>query len=485
MPYSKYGYLRKISALAICFLVTLSSIAPSKASNSNDVSFEGGPVGYSRGDTAVNLEGDLTILRQPEDYEYDNSSYYLVDAQDENKFFDCSIGGYELPTDDNSTLNNPGKYYLTGYCGIDEAAARNSSGIYNFAIAYTTKRNQYKYLTLISALSLPVLKSTSRTLLVSKNPAVSGDKITITPQLHSDWSDGVETYECIDGATLQYRPVGTSRWITPNTFEDKGEISGCPQVLEGIVAEPADYRLNFRGSITESKFLAVAKPSNARLISPTESALSSVISGSVVNFSANMKTQYDDGVWRDSVKGSNYQLEFCPVGASAWLTIAASSVTATGKLSIRVPVQQNGNWRFSSNGATSTSVAVTLITPTSVVAMDSPSLPTSVISGAFFTISNGVSVQYSDGIYRDAPIGTNYAVQFSQFNPTDARTDGSHVRQNLNANKKARWVTVRSGKIAVRGKIAARIRAEKSGFWRIKIGKTFSVPKRLVVRKRP
>ena len=103
--------------------------------------------------------------------------------------------------------------------------------------------------------------------------------------------------------------------------------------------------------------------------------------------------------------------------------------------------------------------------PTSQVAIEAPDLPVQVALGTPIDLSTPVEIQYSDGIYRPAPDGTTYRVQFAASGPRAA----------------LRWRTVVRGKVAD-GKITTRIKPRATGYWRITVAGTPSAATLVRVR---
>ena len=99
------------------------------------------------------------------------------------------------------------------------------------------------------------------------------------------------------------------------------------------------------------------------------------------------------------------------------------------------------------------------------LAIEAPDLPVQVALGTPIDLSTPVEIQYSDGIYRPAPDGTTYRVQFAASGPRAA----------------LRWRTVVRGKVAD-GKITTRIKPRATGYWRITVAGTPSAATLVRVR---
>jgi hypothetical protein len=137
-------------------------------------------------------------------------------------------------------------------------------------------------------------------------------------------------------------------------------------------------------------------------------------------------------------------------------------------VSVRWPMLGSGRFRIVAGAATSESVAVTEVKPTSVVAADPLNLPSEVFPGDPVDISVGVDVQFSDGVYRDAPDGTPFAVEFAEsFDPDAAGQVVS--RSGLT------WKTQATG-VTKGGKADAQVSPKTSGFWRIAFGQNRTSP---------
>jgi len=193
------------------------------------------------------------------------------------------------------------------------------------------------------------------------------------------------------------------------------------------------------------------------------SPVSAVVNVPLV-FSGVLETQYDDEVWRPAPVGTVFELQFLAEGGSGWSRLVTERVSQAGVVSVRWPMLGSGRFRIVAGSATSESVAVTEVKPTSVVAVDSLDLPTEVFPGDPVDISVGVDVQYSDGVYRDAPDGTPFAVEFAEsFDPGAAGAVAS--RSGLT------WKTLSTG-VTREGRADVRVSPRTSGFWRVAFGES-------------
>jgi len=288
---------------------------------------------------------------------------------------------------------------------------------------------------------------------------VSGGSVTLSMTRRVMWSDGVETIEpTTQPIQLQFRATGSATW------SDAG--SGTSVTLSP--AAPGDYRFLVNGRTTEPVFVNVIRPTSANRVSGVSVSPSSAVANVPLVFSGVLETQYDDEVWRPAPVGTAYELQFLADGGSGWSRLASERVTQAGVVSVRWPMLGSGRFRIVAGAATSESVAVTEVKPTSVVAADPLNLPSEVFPGDPVDISVGVDVQFSDGVYRDAPDGTPFAVEFAEsFDPNAVAATAP--RSALV------WKTLATGKTEG-GKADAQVSPRTSGFWRMAFGQNRTSP---------
>jgi hypothetical protein len=241
-------------------------------------------------------------------------------------------------------------------------------------------------------------------------------------------------------------------------------------VLNSTVAvtTPGDFRVVFGTEVSESCYINVIRPTSANRVSGVSVSPSSAVANVPLVFSGVLETQYDDEVWRPAPVGTAYELQFLADGGSGWSRLASERVTQAGVVSVRWPMLGSGRFRIVAGAATSESVAVTEVKPTSVVAADPLNLPSEVFPGDPVDISVGVDVQFSDGVYRDAPDGTPFAVEFAEsFDPNAVAATAP--RSALV------WKTLATGKTEG-GKADAQVSPRTSGFWRMAFGQNRTSP---------
>jgi len=216
------------------------------------------------------------------------------------------------------------------------------------------------------------------------------------------------------------------------------------------------------GRITDSVFVNVIRPTSANRVSGVVVSPVSAVANVPLVFSGVLETQYDDEVWRPAPVGTSFELQFLAEGGSGWSRLVTERVSSPGVVAVRWPMLGSGRFRIVAGAATSESVAVTEVKPTSVVAADPLDLPSEVFPGDPVDISVGVDVQFSDGVYRDAPDGTPFAVEFAESFDPDAAGQGVS-RSGLT------WKTQATG-VTQGGKADAQVSPKTSGFWRIAFG---------------
>ena len=278
------------------------------------------------------------------------------------------------------------------------------------------------------------------------------------------WTDGTVSYEnpcCApftqspiawrcDRAELYSRAVGASTWSKV--------ASGNARVT---ITDPGDFRYVVDGRITRSLYVRVIRPTSAHRISIPSVSPSSAVVNVPLEFAATMETQFDDQVWRPSLAGTGFELQFLADGGTAWSRLVSGKLTDAGKVQMRWPMLGSGRFRLVAGSAVSETVAVTEVKPTSVVAPDPLNLPVEVFPGEPVDISVGVDVQYSDGVYRDAPDGTPFSVEFAE----------AFSRTRSNGPSALVWRPVATGSTAG-GRANVQVKPRTSGYWRIAFGQT-------------
>ena len=187
--------------------------------------------------------------------------------------------------------------------------------------------------------------------------------------------------------------------------------------------------------------------------------------GATIEISAQLQTQYTDSVWRPSPVGTAFEVHYLPEGGAEWIRLYRDTTDDVGLARLRLPVEGAGRYRIASGGGVGASTQLIIAQPTSQVAIEAPDLPVQVALGTPIDLSTPVEIQYSDGIYRPAPDGTTYRVQFAASGPRAA----------------LRWRTVVRGKVAD-GKITTRIKPRATGYWRITVAGTPSAATLVRVR---
>lgn len=286
-----------------------------------------------------------------------------------------------------------------------------------------------------------------------------GQPVTLSLKNLVTWSDGVVTEEPhSSSAVLQFRETGSGSW---------SQVGQGSAVTLSPTA-PGDYRFLVDGVAQPAVFVNVVRPTSAHRVLPLAVSPSSAVANVPLVFTTTMETQYDDQVWRKSPVGTSFELQFLAEGGTGWSRLATERVTEAGVVSVRWPMLGSGRFRIVSGAATSESVAVTEVKPTAVVAAEPLSLPAEVFPGDPVDISVGVDVQYSDGVYRDAPDGTPFAVEFAESYDPDAAAAAT-ARSGLT------WTTQSTG-VTRGGKADTKVSPKASGFWRLAFGQNRTTP---------
>lgn len=294
--------------------------------------------------------------------------------------------------------------------------------------------------------------STTRGAMADDSVIITGARTVISFTERITWTDGVVTERVPDrvpGLSLQVRALGTAPWRTEAMIHAPGD-SGDSTRRTVRPTESVEYRFLEYGEPSRSVTVTVAQPTMGRIVSETSMSDTLVMMGATVAISATLQTQYTDGVWRPSPIDTSFEVQFLPQGAPEWIRLYRKNTDDIGVARLRFPVDGAGRYRITSGGGVGASVAVAIAQPTSEVAIESPDLPTRVAPGMPVDLSVPVEIRYSDGIYRPAPDGTAYRVQFAPSGPRSAQ----------------RWSTVARGKVRG-GVVKATIRPRVTGYWRV------------------
>jgi hypothetical protein len=313
---------------------------------------------------------------------------------------------------------------------------------------------------LVASFEVPCVRTRTTISRVSAERVVLGETVIVEAVAVRSWSDGFRSEDPINGqCILQFRATGGGPWT---------DASSGPCSASHSPTVPGDYRFLVNGQVTDPVFVNVVRPTSANRVSGVTVSPSSAVANVPLVFSGVLETQYDDEVWRPAPVGTAYELQFLADGGSGWSRLASERVTRAGVVSVRWPMLGSGRFRIVAGSATSESVAVIEVKPTSVVAADPLDLPSEVFPGDPVDISVGVDVQFSDGVYRDAPDGTPFAVEFAEsFDPNAVAATAP--RSALT------WKTLATGKTEG-GKADAQVSPRKSGFWRMAFGQNKTSP---------
>ena len=297
--------------------------------------------------------------------------------------------------------------------------------------------------------------STQRGITADDSLVVLGQRTTLTFVERVTWSDGVVTERVpieVPGLSLQARTLGTAPWSEASASVPV--VGGIEQGAKRIVAptESTEYRFLQYSEPSRSIVVTVAQPTLGRIVSAASLSDTEVMLGATIEISADLQTQYTDSVWRPSPVGTAFEVQLLPEGGSEWIRLYRDTTDDVGVARLRIPVDGPGRYRITSGGGVGASTQLTVIQPTSEVAIESPDLPRQVAPGTPIDLSTPVEIQYSDGIYRPAPDGTAYRVQFAASGPRAA----------------LRWRTVTRGEVTD-GQIATRIKPTRTGYWRISV----------------
>jgi hypothetical protein len=269
----------------------------------------------------------------------------------------------------------------------------------------------------------------------------------------------------VPGLTLQSRTLGTAPWTEASASVPV--VGGIEQGAKRVVAptESTEYRFLQYADPSRTIVVTVAQPTLGRSVSAASLSDTEVMLGATIEISAQLQTQYTDSVWRPSPIGTPFEVQLLPDGGTEWIRLYRDTTDDVGVARLRIPVDGPGRYRITSGGGVGASTQLIITQPTSQVAIEAPDLPVQVAPGTPIDLSAPVEIQYSDGIYRPAPDGTAYRVQFAASGPRAAM----------------RWRTVVRGTITD-GQITTRIKPRATGYWRITVAGTPSAATLVRVR---
>ena len=310
--------------------------------------------------------------------------------------------------------------------------------------------------------------STQRGIAADDTLVVLGQRTTLTFAERITWSDGAVTERVpleVPGLALQGRTLGTAPWVPVTSSVPVS--GGIEQGGKRVVAptESTEFRFLQYSEPSRSIVVTVAQPTLGRIVSAATLSDTEVMLGATIEISAQLQTQYTDSVWRPSPVGTAFEVHYLPEGGAEWIRLYRDTTDDVGLARLRLPVEGAGRYRIASGGGVGASTQLIIAQPTSQVAIEAPDLPVQVAPGTPIDLSTPVEIQYSDGIYRPAPDGTTYRVQFAASGPRAA----------------LRWRTVVRGKVAD-GKITTRIKPRATGYWRITVAGTPSAATLVRVR---
>jgi len=283
------------------------------------------------------------------------------------------------------------------------------------------------------------------------------------------WTDGAVTQSTPAEAgnlSLQSRLLGTSEWTTDSVVYVPWESGhGTRRVV--MPGAPTEYRFLLGGVPSRSVVISVARPTLGRQVSAATLSDSESMMGASIEIRADLQTQYTDAQWRPSPEGTTYEVQFLPAGGEEWIRLYLATTVDVGGARLRFPVEGAGRYRIASGGGVGASATLSILQPTSTVAIEPPDVPTRVSPGTPVNLSSTVNIQYSDGLFRPAPDGTSFRVQFAASGP----------------RSKLRWKTITRGKVRA-GEISTRIRPRSTGYWRVVTAGSSTSAVLITVRKK-
>lgn len=308
--------------------------------------------------------------------------------------------------------------------------------------------------------SIPGVASRTNVTQASASELVLGESIDVSVVTKVLWTDGVTTDDTPTGNfRLQFRATGTAAWETVG--------SGAPRISVKPRG-PGDYRFLVGDQTTPAAYVNVIRPTTAFRISDWAANATSAFAGNTLIFTALVDNQYDDANWRPAIVGTPFEVQFLADGAGSWQRVVRDTVKVAGRAEVRWPMVTSGRFRLIVGGAISNAIPITLVVPTSVVALDVLDLPVEVEPGEPVDISVGVEIQYSDGEFRSAPDGTEYKIEF-------AEAEEPITRGITSPRAELTWKTVARGK-TLNGQANSSVRPEVSGYWRVSVGRAVTEP---------
>lgn len=415
-------------------------------------SFVGSITTPARGETTVHVNGDLVLTpescpRSP----INGWKPYRVFAGF------LPIGTTSPWTTEYPSFNNITTYPIHAFIDRHIELSAGTYQVYSWALyaepggtpARLCSRLSDHVVTIVEAVS------TQRGIAADDSLVVLGQRTTLTFVERITWTDGVVTERVpleVPGLTLQGRILGTAPWSEVNASVPV--VGGIEQGAKRIVAptESTEYRFLQYADPSRSVVVTVAQPTLGRIVSAASLSDTEVMLGATIEISAQLQTQYTDSVWRPSPVGTAFEVQLLPNGGTEWIRLYRDTTDDVGIARLRIPVDGPGRYRITSGGGVGASTQLIITQPTSQVAIEAPDLPVQVSPGTPIDLSAPVEIQYSDGIYRPAPDGTAYRVQFAVSGPRSAM----------------RWRTVVRGTISD-GQITTRIKPKRTGYWRITV----------------
>jgi hypothetical protein len=415
-------------------------------------SFVGSITTPARGETTVHVNGDLVLTpgscpRSP----INGWKPYRVFAGF------LPIGTTSPWTTEYPSFNNITTYPIQAFIDRHIELSAGTYQVYSWALysepggtpARLCERLSDHLVTVVEAVS------TQRGITADDSLVVLGERTTLTFVERVTWTDGVVTERVpleVPGLTLQGRTLGTAPWSEVNASVPI--VGGIEQGAKRIVAptESTEYRFLHHSEPSRTIVVTVAQPTLGRIVSAASLSDTEVMLGATIEISAQLQTQYTDSVWRPSPVGTAFEVQLLPDGGTEWIRLYRDTTDDVGIARLRIPVDGPGRYRITSGGGVGASTQLIIIQPTSQVAIEAPDLPVQVSPGTPIDLSAPVEIQYSDGIYRPAPDGTIYRVQFAVSGPRSAM----------------RWRTVVRGTITD-GQITTRIKPKRTGYWRLTV----------------
>jgi hypothetical protein len=420
-----------------------------------------------RGETTVVIRGDLTVAASdcPESIgDYDLSKPYgypnlvsfgLMEGSELSATWENSAKGQYINSPDGT------RYVELTLYGV-------APGNYAFVVAGFYERVQgegYKWVVCsrLSPVEILVTKAKSTELVATAATTTisQGESVAVTLQEVTTWSDGVSTQKTPSGNnfTFQSRRIGTIDWMG---------TSGQPTTVRVSPAYSSEYRFLQDGRPSRSISITVIGPTSARKIIGTSVAPSSGVVGTTLLIQAAMTSQFSDGTWQASPPGTPFVIQFFPDYGSAWEPVFSGTIVDAGAVLHYTTLERPGRYRIVAGTAFGDEVTVALIGPTGDLLLGALALPKSVKRLSQMTISVAASVAYSDGLPRPVPSGTPFSAEFAASDRPRSQTDVQ--------SQALRWSTIRTGAATSPGILSLRVKAAKSGYWRVRLGGETTTP---------